>query len=727
MLILKVAVPCPLHTLLDYRPPPNADTTQLQPGIRVKVPFGQRKQASIGIVVELADNTDLDPDKLKTVVEIIDANPLLPKDLLALCQWVSQYYHYPIGEVFAVALPALLRQGKPAYLTALTYWQATEAGLAIETNNHRLSEPQRRILQRLQAYPQGLSVTALNSQSKNPHPTLKSLQKKGWLRPLQLTANTEFAKPLRNAALPLNPAQQAAYAAITAHLNQFNTFLLDGVTGSGKTEIYLQVIQAVLQQHKQALVLVPEINLTPQMLARFQARFAVPVEVFHSQFAATDQAAATPLIIGTRSAVWMPLARPGVLIVDEEHDGSYKQQEGLRYSARDVAIMRARQLNIPIILGSATPSLESLANAQQGRYQSLRLPERAGAAVHPRFQVVDMRQQSQRSPLSIPLKKAIQQRLAQQEQVLIFINRRGYAPLLMCYQCGWVATCQHCDANVTYHQESTQLHCHHCGAINPVPTRCPRCHNPKIALVGQGTERLEAVLQKAFPSARLLRMDSDNVRNRVDMEAKLQQIHTGAADILIGTQMLAKGHHFARVTLVGIINVDGGLFSHDFRGTEKMGQLLLQVAGRAGRVDAPGDVIMQTYHPAHPLLKPLLQQNYPAFTQLLLAERHTAQFPPYTYLALLRCEAIKREDSEAFLKLAKAALLDLNYQDVHIWGPAPAPMERRADWYRAQLLLQASQRRALHTALDAWLPLLHKLPALHRVRWSLDIDPVDLY
>jgi primosomal protein N' (replication factor Y) len=735
-MILQIAIPRPLHSHFDYLPPPGVDISQLRPGIRLKVPFGANAH-TIGILLAVVDNTTVPPEKLKPAHTVLDKTPILPEDSLNLLRWASRYYHYPIGEVIATALPSLLNQGKSAQLKQETVsenlpnWKLTEFGQTIDIstlpkNAHR----QITLLSLLKQHPQGLNQAIIADTWSNITPVLRSLQKKNWITG-QPTASSIQNQSSVKQTLSLNAAQQQAVSQIIGHLAQFYPCLLDGVTGSGKTEVYLQIIQQVIDNDKQALILVPEINLTPQIIDRFKQRFAVPIAVFHSRLSPQErlqtwllaQQGQAPIVIGTRSAIWTPLAQPGIFIVDEEHDASYKQQDHFRYSARDIAVVRAQQAKVPIILGSATPSLDSLHNAQQQRYQHLILPERAGIAVHPSFRIVDMRQHPHQS-LSQPLKNAIAQRLEARQQVLLFINRRGYAPTLTCYHCGWVAFCQHCDAPMTFHQFNQELRCHHCGEISSPEQVCPQCHHPQLSLLGQGTERIEETLIDHFQHARILRIDSDTTRRKNAMNALLEQIHEGDADILVGTQMVAKGHHFPKVTLVGIINIDGGLYGIDFRATERMAQLLLQVAGRAGRADMPGEVIIQTYHPDHPLLTHIIRHGYATFAQIALKERLAAQFPPYTRLALLRAESTEKGMALAFLTMAKEKAQQLDEKNIEILGPAPAPMEKRADWYRAQLLLQAEQRQRLHQLLTQWLPI---LPSPNtKIRWSIDIDPQDL-
>jgi len=481
---------------------------------------------------------------------------------------------------------------------------------------------------------------------------------------------------------------------------------------------------------------VPEIGLTPQLLQRFNRRFAVPIVVFHSGLSEGERAqnwlqaraGDAQIIIGTRSAVFACLEKPGLIIVDEEHDISFKQQDGFRYSARDLAIVRARHENIPIILGSATPSLESMMNADEERYTMLELPERAGEARHPDMHLIDLRHQQLDEGLSPVLIKHINQHIERQGQVLLFLNRRGYAPTLLCHDCGWVGSCKRCDAHLTLHHASKQLRCHHCGTERKVDRHCPDCGSADLRPIGQGTERTEEALKRHFPDTRIARIDRDTTRRKGEMERKLKQAESGEDQILLGTQLLAKGHHFPNVTLVAILDSDQGLFSADFRGGERMSQLILQVAGRAGRADKTGEVLIQTHHPDHVLLLYAIKQDYRAITNALLEERKLVQWPPYSHLALLRAEATQKNKPMQFLREAaeKARELSPNGQ-VMLLGPVPAPMEKRAGRFRAQLLLQANHRADLHHLISSWITQIEALKTASTVRWSLDIDPQDMF
>ncbi len=532
----------------------------------------------------------------------------------------------------------------------------------------------------------------------------------------------------------LNEGQQNAVTTITTQKG-FGAFLLDGVTGSGKTEVYLRAIESTLEAGKQALVLVPEIALTPQLIARFEARFDTRLAVLHSGLNDGERADAwlraqrgmASIIVGTRSAVFTPLANAGLVVVDEEHDPSFKQQEGFRYNARDLAVWRARVLDVPILLGSATPSLESLANVESRRYVSLHLPERAGIAEHPDMHLIDLRKQPLQEGLSHALKLRMEQHLNAGNQVLLFLNRRGYAPVLQCHDCGWVSACSRCDARMTLHRKDHRLRCHHCGHESGIPVKCPGCGSEALYPVGLGTERLERVLGELFPEAPMVRIDRDATRRKGELDRLLKRAESGDARILVGTQMLAKGHHFPGVTLVAIVDADGGLFSADFRASERMAQLILQVAGRAGRADRPGEVFIQTHCPDHPLLLKLVREGYAAFAAAALAERKVSGLPPYGHIALLRAEATDEAAPMAFLEQAAELAHGAHAAWVRFLGPVPAPMTRRAGRWRAQAMLLAPSRSPLQRCLGELVPRLAGLPGARKVRWSIDVDPSDTY
>jgi primosomal protein N' (replication factor Y) len=676
--ILKIAIPAPLHQYFEYLAPAGFPLTPLKKGLRVLVPFGNQKK--IGFLMEISEESVWPKSQLKQALAILDETPLLPDSIQELLEWTSRYYHCPIGEVFANAMPQVLRTGKDAKKLKNSVKKRTKEINRDELTNH----------------------------SEN---------------------NLNLSDQIR-----LNNHQRQSIESIVNSLDKFQAFLLNGVTGSGKTEVYLEVIQAVLDRGKQALVLVPEIGLTPQMLARFRNRFSVPLVLFHSKL--TDKqrlenwllskSGKASIIIGTRSALFTPLLHPGVIIIDEEHDSSFKQQTGLRYHARDLGLVRGRLENIPVVLGSATASLESIFNAKQNRYQILHLPDRAGLAIQPSFHFIDLRQQKLDQGFSPALLQTMEKHLQNQGQVLLFLNRRGYSPVTICHDCGWTADCQRCEQKMNFHQKPAHLQCHYCGYRRPLDSRCPDCQGQQLLALGQGTQRLEQTLKKYFPDIGIARIDRDSTQRKGSLDKLLKNIHEGESQILIGTQMLAKGHHFPNVTLVGILEADSGLFSADFRALERTGQLLTQVAGRSGRADKPGEVWIQTYHPEHPLLKHLLEQGYLSFSELLLQERRLSLLPPYSYLALIHAEALSSAYPFDFLNEVKNQA-KLVGKEISLLGPVPSLLPRRAGYYRCQLLLQAKQRNTLQGLLEQIIKPISLFASSRRVRWSLDVDPIELF
>jgi len=731
-LILRVAVPSPLRRTFDYLPPAGTPSARLTPGMRLRVPFGRRRV--VGILLDIVSQSRIETSRLKHAIDVLDPCPILSPSLLKLAAWAGDYYHHAPGEVLNHLLPGLLRQGRAATQHTITLWTATAIGMSVDPASLPNAPRQAALLQLLRDHPGGLDQDQLAALISASHSPLQALLKKGWVMKQEKAAAGTAHNGGNDTPPSLNPAQACAVDEVSAALGRFHAFLLEGVTGSGKTEVYLRVIQQVIAQGRQALVLLPEIGLTPQMIARFRSRLRVPVALYHSALSDRERldtwlmaaGGEAPVILGTRSAVFIPLQRPGLLIIDEEHDLSYKQQDGFRYHARDVAVMRARQEDVPVLLGSATPSIESLFNAQRGRYRRLALPERAGNALHPRLKLLDIRQRPLEDGMSEPLIKAMELHLAQDNQVLVFLNRRGYAPTVLCHDCGWVAKCGRCDAHLVMHHHDNVLRCHHCGSQRPAPVQCPACGSREIRVLGQGTERVEKTLQRLFSHHQVLRIDRDSTRRKGAMQSLLDKVHGGKPMILIGTQMLAKGHHLPNVTLVGVLNADYGLFSADFRASERMAQTIVQVAGRAGRSDKPGTVVIQTHHPDHPLLLSLIEHGYPAFAESLLEERRQAELPPYSSMALIRAESTQRNAAQDFLVQALQAAEKSAAPHVQLFGPVPAPMERRAGRYRAQLLIQAAQRNHLHRLLNDWIPRLEALPDARRVRWSLDVDPMEL-
>ncbi len=725
-LVLKVAVPAPLRQLFDYLPPRGAALPA--PGCRCEVPFGNR--TLVGVVWG-HEQSEVASAKLKAVRRVIDEQPLLDPDLLALCDHAASYYHHPIGDVVATALPVLLRQGSEALLPGRLEWQLTAQGRFAEPAALARAPRQQQALELLQQHPQGLPADMLAG-LEIQRSALVTLEKKGWVVLREVEAEALAPRSLM-AEVPPTPGteQQAAIKAIQG-AHGFTPFLLDGITGSGKTEVYLQAMEPLLKEGKQILVLVPEIGLTPQTVRRFEKRFNVPVISLHSGLTDRERLhgwlrarrGEAGIVLGTRSAIFTPLLRPGMIIVDEAHDGSLKQQDGLRYSARDLAVWRARLLDVPVILGSATPALETLQLARAGRYRHLQLHNRAGDAKPPTLLLEDCRALPGREPLSPASLQAIQDTLEQKQQALIFINRRGYSPLIHCHDCGWEAECRHCSVHMTWHKRDNQLICHHCGARQRIPRHCPGCGSSNLGDAGTGTEKLEELLQARFAGASVIRVDRDSTRRKGSLDAALKKVHGGAPAILVGTQMLAKGHHFPNLTLAVILDADGGFLSSDFRGPEHAGQLILQVAGRTGREQVAGRVLIQSRHPEHPLLHILLSGDYHKLADALLGERRDVGLPPFGHLALIRTESAKAE--EGMTLLGEVAALEGLPAGVQLLGPIPAPIERRQARFRTQLLLLAPDRPPLHRAIDVLLARLDSHPMARRCRWHLDVDPVDL-
>jgi len=727
---LEIALPVPFRRNFEYLAPIN--TSDL-PGLRVQVPFGNA--VKIGFIVGSALYPTVDKSKLKSITKVLDDAPVLTDDLFHLLQWASDYYQHPLGEVIANALPVLVRKGEPAKLNTFPCYRL--ASDAVTTEPLSRAPKQAQLLELLDSHSPGLTSDQLNQQLQNWRAPMAKLVEKGWVV-VSEQSEIPVGNPSNNTHKPqipqLNSAQDTAVKSILDKQG-FSVFLLEGVTGSGKTEVYLRVIEQMIAAGLQTLVLVPEIALTPQLISRFRSRFSVPITAMHSELSERERLNAwlfakqgnAQIVIGTRSAVFTPFRQLGLIVVDEEHDASLKQQDGFRYSARDIAVRRAQMLNIPIILGSATASLESLHNAFQGRYDHLSLPERAGASVHPKIRLLDVRSKPICEGLSNLLMDAMRQHLEAGQQVLLFLNRRGYAPTLLCHDCGWVSECKRCDSHMTLHYSHNRLRCHHCGAERPVDKQCPQCGGAELIPIGLGTERIEQVLQGVFPQYEVIRVDRDTTRRKGALEKKLASIHEGRPSILLGTQMLAKGHHFPNVTLVGVIDIDQGLFSSDFRAMERMAQMIIQVAGRAGRAQTPGEVLIQTHHPQHPLLQTLIQKGYNEFARAALEERQAAALPPFSYLALLRAEAVDAVKPYEFLNEAKRLAVQHAVTNVQISGPVAAPMEKRAGRFRAQLLLQASKRSELHRLLTPWVKLLEESKLGRKVRWSLDVDPIELF
>lgn len=735
--ILRIALDTPLRRLFDYLPPRDALVPKV--GTRVRVPFG--RQRLVGVVVAHAASSELPSEKLKAVLETLDDEPVLDERVLGLAEWAAQYYHHPLGEVLSAALPKLAREGAASRATTERWFITAEGTAALAENTLSRARRQKELLARVAAE-NGIASEALAQGEDDWRTPMRALVARGFVS----SADVEHAPPaevssadlVRGTGPPLSAEQAVAVAAIDGASERFAPFLLYGITGSGKTEVYLHTVEHVLRRGRRALVLVPEIGLTPQLVGRFRERFAVPVALLHSALSDTERLGAwrqcvsgeARIVLGTRSAVFAPVADLGIVIVDEEHDASFKQHEsGFRYSARDLAVLRAQRAQVPVVLGSATPALETLQNVVTGKFARLSLPRRAGQALPPRAAVIDLREHAVRQGISTPAVEAIQKHLAAGSQVLVYINRRGYSPTLACTACGWIAPCRDCDARLTVHLGAARLRCHHCGADAPLPEHCPQC-GYAVKHVGQGTERVEETLAKLFPDMPIVRLDRDVVRRRGDLEEVVARIHSGEARILVGTQMVTKGHDFPNVTLVVVLNADQGLFSTDFRAPERVAQSIIQVAGRAGRGTKPGNVLIQSEYPDHPLLVSLLEEGYDGFARTALAERAAAGWPPFAHVAVLRASAVDLAPAIEFLgaarKLAKPPPRPESAR-LKLLGPAPASMARRAGRHHAQLLLEARERAPLHRLLAEWLPRVEEIKTPRDLRWSLDIDPLDLF
>lgn len=724
--VASVALPVPINRLFDYEIPP--ELPDLKPGQQVRVLFGKRKL--LGIVMDVGQGSDFSAGELKPVTARIEETPALARETRELLTWVSTYYRQPIGEVVALALPVRVRQGRaaPRQSSLDLFFVLSEQGRCEDLTALKRAPAQQRLIVELRQHGGPLSQAKLLEDCGTSLAALKKLVDRGLVVP----ASKIHPEPGTERPATLNEAQNEVAQQVVANFSKFYPVLLFGVTGSGKTEVYIEWMKHALSMKRQILMLVPEIGLTPQLLSRVTAAIDARIVTLHSGLSAGErhhawlQASAgnADIVIGTRSSVFTSLPRLGLVLVDEEHDSSYRQQDGVRYSARDLAVYRAKQRGCPVILGSATPALETLQNARSGKYHLLHLRERAKQARLPEVKVVDTRALHLTAGMSQPVLKAIRKTLDRDEQILLFHNRRGFAPVLSCYACGWVAQCHNCDANMTWHQRSGRLWCHHCGAQRAAPSACPDCAEKPLNFIGQGTERVEEALKKQFADASVLRVDRDTTRQKGSLQQQLEAIRDGHYSILVGTQMLAKGHDFPNVTLVVVLDIDQALFGADYRSMEHMAQLLVQVAGRAGRASKPGTVLAQTRYADHPLLQKLLAAGYEVFANELLDERRMLALPPFAYQALLRSEAVEAGAAESFLRAAVAALP--NRPEVAVLGPVPAPMERRAGRYRYQVLCQSESRRALQQFLADWEPVLYGLPGKHKVRWSLDVDPLDM-
>lgn len=732
MIVLRLAVPTPLRRLFDYLPPPGMSPSQaasLRPGVRLRVPFGRR--VVTGYLVEVATGSEAPPERLRPASELLDTEPLIGPALGELAQWAASYYHHPPGEVYSALFPKRLRDGAAHRGLGESAWRITDRGRGLPPGAPVRSPRQAAALDLLRG-PGTLPAQQLAGADISAA-VLRALRDKGLVE--ACTMSPQARPAVCRESLTLNSEQSAVVAAMLKAREGFSCHLLEGVTGSGKTEVYLQLIADCLRRGRQALVLIPEIGLTPQTLGRFRARFDADIAVLHSGLGEAEryrawEAARTgraAIVIGTRSAVFTPLARPGLIVVDEEHDASYKQQDGFRYSARDVAVKRAQLEQCPVLLGSATPSLESIHNALAGRYGHHRLRHRAGAADLPAIDVLDIRSQPLSGGLSPALLESLESCLSDGRQALLFLNRRGYAPTLQCHDCGWVAECEACDARLTVHRRRGLLRCHHCGAAHSLYRACPRCHSRELVTTGIGTEQAEGFLCTHFGEHRVFRVDSDSMQGRNSMAALVERTNRGEPCILLGTQMLTKGHHFPGVSLVGVLDADALLFSADFRGEERMAQLLTQVAGRAGRDGAPARVFVQSRYPDHPLLQSTVNSDYAEQARALLQARRASGMPPLGHLVLLHTDCADAQAAEGFLQAVRDAAGATLSAGAHLIGPLPAPLQRRANRYRCQLLLSAPNRRQAQAGASLLVAEAERLPARRGLRWSIDVDPQDLF
>lgn len=729
MHILKVALDVPLDSLFDYLDGGFAIVV----GQRVVVSFGRRKQ--VGIVVKIADHSDVAVDKLKPILQAFNSEPPLDTETFALLRFCADYYQYPYGQALLSALPTRLRQTEPAVTRKRHVYSLTQAAISVDIEVlPARAAVQRRLFAALQAGNE-LGETALATISAGWRKHVQALVEAGWVQYREVLAGL-IDMPKAHAAEPaLNQEQTQALDAMLANAGSFNPWLLHGITGSGKTEVYIRLLQSVLAGNDgQALVLVPEINLTPQLEARFRSRLPdFALVSLHSSLSESErlqnwrlaQSGQARIVIGTRLAVFTPLPRLRILIIDEEHDASYKQQDGMRYHARDVAMVRAQRRNVPILLGSATPALETWHNAQTKKYGLLSLSSRAVAkAVLPSIRCIDMSRGSTENGLSPILLDALRERLARGEQSLLFINRRGYAPVLLCAACNWIAPCSRCSARLVVHLRQGRLRCHHCGHEEKITRQCPSCGNADLHPTGHGTQRLETTLAALLPEARILRVDRDSTQRKHALTDILAAVHSNEVDILVGTQMLAKGHDFPNLTLVGVIDTDSALFSPDFRAAERLFAQLMQVAGRAGRAEKAGEVLIQTAFPDHALFNALREQDYAAYAQALLAERKMAQFPPYNYMALLKAEANDYALVQRFLKYA-AETAHAAHEKVMVYDPVRPQMERLKGMERGQLLMEASSRQPLQRLLRNLVTCLRGHPLNAKIRWAVDVDPLE--
>ena len=727
--LVEVLVPIPLEGKFSYKIPSGLKNEDFQPGVRVEVPFGKR--TLIGIVW----GKDLNSDKTigyKNVIKVLDKTPLISKELLGLADWSSRYYHHPLGEVISYFLTPILRKGKAAEFLNINFFKLSIQGDFLDIDKLSRAPNQKKALLFFRRENKELSQMYCKANGISSV-TLANLCNKGLLKRYskELVPERSKEKFLEGQNRVLTKEQKKALALIKAKPNK--PFLLNGITGSGKTEIYLRAIKEVTDKGKQALVLIPEIGLAPQTEERFRRYFGNRVASFHSAKNERERLDVwlsaskgyLDVVIGTRSSIFLPMPNLGLIVIDEEHDQSFKQSERFKYSARDVALYRAKLRGIQVILASATPSIETLNNALTKKYSHLKLTKRATGAKLPEFISVDLRGKALKEGLSEELLDSIEVELRKKNQVLIFLNRRGYASSLICKHCGWISNCKKCDAHMTVHKNPVQLQCHHCDSRKNIPSLCPLCSSEHFLSYGIGTEKLEAYLRKRFSSYSVLRIDSDTTKRKDSFKKLLSKVRKNHPIIMVGTQLLAKGHHFPNVTLVGIVDADSGLFSADFRGTEKVAQTITQVAGRAGRDKKPGKVIVQTYCPDHPHIKKILEGSYDSYALRIIEERKNSHSPPFSFQAKVQAESLSSNISRNFLSilLKESANLTSLPSSVRVVGPLPSIMEKKSGLYRWEINLFSNTRTTLHQTLDLFQTVLNKPPSSKKVRWLIDVDP----
>ena len=729
--LIDVLVPIPLLKRFSYKLPEEFKKKKLERGVRIKIPFGNR--LLVGIFWNYSDPSRNNRSSYKFIKEVIDETSLLEKKLLNLAEWASRYYHYPLGEVITYFFPPSLRKGKKAKFKESTFWQVTEKGDFIDLSGLGRAPNQRKGLELLREKGD-LSQHLLKAFGVS-RVSLNNLHNKGLVKKLSQEQFPVYSPEIQYSYKKLLTSEQKeAVKTISGAKGDNKIFLLNGVTGSGKTEVYLRCIKELVQKGKQALVLIPEIGLAPQAENRFKELFGDRVASFHSAKNERErldvwlgaQKGLYDIVIGTRSSVFIPMKKLGMIIVDEEHDVSFKQSDRFRYSARDVALYRAKLYKVPVLLASATPSIESMQNALKGKYKLLNLKERATGADLPTFFPLDLKGKLLKEGFSDELLEAVKVELKKKNQVLIFLNRRGYASSLICKSCGWVSCCNRCDAHMTVHSNPSQLHCHHCENKKPLPSACPSCLDREFESFGLGTERVESYLRKKFKNYPVLRIDSDTTRQKESFKNYLEIIAEGDPLILIGTQMLAKGHHFPNVTLVGILDADSGLFSADFRGSERVAQLITQVSGRAGREKKPGKVVLQTYCSEHPQMEELLKGNYGTFIEKIIEERASANVPPFSYQVKLQAESFNGLISKDFLNSCLEHINNskLITKDIRLVGPLPSLMEKKSGMFRWEVNLFSKSRKPLHKLINNLQTFLYQSKQTRQVRWSIDVDPI---